>query len=312
MVNLNNFSLLLSNSLGSRRDISLYYPRNGVNMLIFGLYRTQINLYNGICYKNSLLSTHHPQETSLIQIRSFSQTCFRSMDRGNSLSPLSNHPRLSASTYYQSVDKRTLFNNYDSVMNQHLQNFDPNILNIFYVHHTERLEEVNRENFVLKDLYIEADKNPTLDYTYEIDSQSLTLLLRESKVLRYKKNLILENPWQTRLTPQEFEAAKQYLEQQDRIIKDNIDVLDRLLYGEPIVEESVEANQPKDDEDSENSDNNGVDDNGGTNIEGSSEGPAVTSLNNESFNSMDIISETLNDIILNSDLDNTMNLILSF
>uniref|UniRef100_UPI00286A1A6B NADH dehydrogenase subunit 2 n=1 Tax=[Emmonsia] crescens TaxID=73230 RepID=UPI00286A1A6B len=39
------FSLLLSNSLGSRRDISLYYSRIGINMLIFCLYLSYTNLY---------------------------------------------------------------------------------------------------------------------------------------------------------------------------------------------------------------------------------------------------------------------------
>nr|YP_010944299.1 NADH dehydrogenase subunit 2 [Blastomyces dermatitidis]YP_010944546.1 NADH dehydrogenase subunit 2 [Blastomyces gilchristii]WLW42175.1 NADH dehydrogenase subunit 2 [Blastomyces dermatitidis]WMB97393.1 NADH dehydrogenase subunit 2 [Blastomyces dermatitidis]WMB97408.1 NADH dehydrogenase subunit 2 [Blastomyces dermatitidis]WMB97422.1 NADH dehydrogenase subunit 2 [Blastomyces gilchristii] len=39
------FSLLLSNSLGSRRDISLYYSRIGINMLIFCLFLSYTNLY---------------------------------------------------------------------------------------------------------------------------------------------------------------------------------------------------------------------------------------------------------------------------
>nr|YP_010944576.1 NADH dehydrogenase subunit 2 [Blastomyces percursus]WMB97452.1 NADH dehydrogenase subunit 2 [Blastomyces percursus] len=39
------FSLLLSNSLGPRRDISLYYSRIGINMLIFCLFLSYTNLY---------------------------------------------------------------------------------------------------------------------------------------------------------------------------------------------------------------------------------------------------------------------------
>nr|YP_010944560.1 NADH dehydrogenase subunit 2 [Blastomyces parvus]WMB97436.1 NADH dehydrogenase subunit 2 [Blastomyces parvus] len=39
------FSLLLSNSLGSRRDISLYYSRIGINILIFCLFLSYTNFY---------------------------------------------------------------------------------------------------------------------------------------------------------------------------------------------------------------------------------------------------------------------------
>nr|WMB97510.1 NADH dehydrogenase subunit 2 [Histoplasma sp.] len=45
MLLLSIFSLLLSNSLGSRRDISLYYSRIGINILILCLFLSYTNLY---------------------------------------------------------------------------------------------------------------------------------------------------------------------------------------------------------------------------------------------------------------------------
>lgn len=62
-------------------------------------------------------------------------------------------------------------------MNQSLENFDPLILRKFYYENNARLEEVNYETNILKDL-IKVQSNTYEDYSYEIDGQCLTLFLR--------------------------------------------------------------------------------------------------------------------------------------
>ncbi|MCO8751321.1 hypothetical protein KLO70_18110 [Clostridioides difficile] len=250
------------------------------------------------------------------------------MNRDISLARLPrNDPRLSITHYHTNPERNAFYQNYDNVMNHHLRNFDNNIIRVYYERQTPRLLEVNDQNNILRQL-IERQVNSSENLSYEIDCQRLTVLLRESKLLYYKKKLILDNPLQTGLSEQEFEAVRQYLEEQDRIIRNNLDVLDRLLYGyEPEV--IVEDNKSEDEEDSDDSDNNEEGDNGDTNMGGSSEGPDITS-SNESFNNslnivtyentqdslsnyhVDIISNSLNDILLSLYLDNTFNLLLNF
>lgn len=101
-------------------------------------------------------------------------------------------PILNVSELYLTSNKRILFNNYDSVMHQSLENFDPLILRKFYSENNARLEEVNYETNILKDL-LKVQSNTYEDYSYEINGQCLTLFLREHELLTLKKDLDSNN-----------------------------------------------------------------------------------------------------------------------
>lgn len=167
------------------------------------------------------------------QIRTFSQTFPKEKNRTEviDLSLLDyKRPILNVSELYLTSNKRILFNNYDSVMNQSLENFDPLILRKFYSENNARLEEVNYETNILKDL-LKVQSNTYEDYSYEIDGQCLTLFLREHEFLTLKKDLILNNRLETGLSTLQFDKLKLYLEQQDYKIQDLIYLSERIHYG---------------------------------------------------------------------------------